>query len=961
MHERLLSIARNGLLRPRSPPGRRSGGSAAASGDRPTPDPLISIVIPAHNAASTLSRTLASVARQAWPSWEAVVVDDGSSDTTAQVAAEWARQERRIRLLSAPRGGVSVARNTGLADSKGEWVLFLDADDTLEAAHLDVMAAAVDAAPHADVVVCGWRLIWEDGTAGPARPPLDPSDPFPAMARTCPFTVHAALTRRTRLQMVGGFDPSLSTCEDWDLWQRLARLGACFVAEPRICVPYRLRAGSLSTDLPRLWQAGLEVIARGHAPDPRLSRVHPRYVSGLPAAERPAAEACFTAWIAAAAIRQDQDTTPYLDYLKDGPLLDPDPDLLANFLVDGLARDSNSLPDWPVLWPRLAGRIEHLLTVLERRATIGRLRRRTLRRLELAMSADIPADASATLGALFVVPIQADRHRADLRLPPPIERVQLRVHARGRSLGRIDVMPADGRLSRQRLDELIAREIHPEHAPLRRLRSWTRTLGRGLKRRLARLARPADEGDPCSRRFWDEIFREPDPWDYTNPYEQLKYRQTLDAIGSGRIPRALELACAEGHFTRELASRVDHLVAADISATALKRAQDRCGSSSNVEFALLNLCRDDLPGRFDLIVCSEVLYYVGDRVRLREIAFKLARGLRTGGRLVMAHANLVADDPGQPGFRWRHPFGARTIGEVFATVPDLRLVSERKSALYRIHVFQRTAPDAAPIEPERVDIPFADDVPEKVIELFDWRGRGAADIVASPDRVPILVYHRVAEDGPPTLRPYRISPADFEAQLDWLRENGFTGISLETFREAACGRMRLPKRSVMITFDDAYRDMLANALPALHERGFPATVFVVTGAAGTVASWDEVHGTPAPLLGWDEMRLMRRKGVTFAAHGASHTPFTGLSPEELLAEAQHAAETLRRELGEPCDSIAYPYGAHDEAVCRQLSGCGYVLGFTCEERHWRKGDPLMRIPRITVPGGQGLTAFAGRL
>jgi peptidoglycan/xylan/chitin deacetylase (PgdA/CDA1 family) len=260
-----------------------------------------------------------------------------------------------------------------------------------------------------------------------------------------------------------------------------------------------------------------------------------------------------------------------------------------------------------------------------------------------------------------------------------------------------------------------------------------------------------------------------------------------------------------------------------------------------------------------------------------------------------------------------------------------------------------------------MNIPFSDDVPEEVLGQFDWRGESSAEIVASPDCVPVLVYHRVADEGPRTLRPYRISRADFEAQLDWLHGNGFTGISLEMFQEAACGRTRLPERPVMITFDDAYRDVLANALPALREHGFPATVFVVTGAAGTVASWDSGHGTPAPLLGWDEMRLMRENGVTFAAHGASHTPFTGLSPEELLAEAAHSTETFHRELGQPCSCVAYPYGAHDEAVCRELSSFGYVLGFTCEERHWRNSDALMRIPRINVHGEQSLTAFANRL
>ena len=186
-----------------------------------------------------------------------------------------------------------------------------------------------------------------------------------------------------------------------------------------------------------------------------------------------------------------------------------------------------------------------------------------------------------------------------------------------------------------------------------------------------------------------------DPWDYaTKPYEQAKYRQTLDILPPTRFRTGLEIACSEGVFTAQLASRVDRLVGTDISRTALERAKKRCRVYSHVSFQQLDLKEDPLPGQFDLMVCSEVLYFMGGRKGLEQIAHKLAAGLRPGGSLVMAHMNLVRDDPGGPGFDWKLEFGARVIEEVFQETFPLRLVRAMRYPLYRIHLFERKKPAA---------------------------------------------------------------------------------------------------------------------------------------------------------------------------------------------------------------------------------------------------------------------------
>ena len=159
--------------------------------------------------------------------------------------------------------------------------------------------------------------------------------------------------------------------------------------------------------------------------------------------------------------------------------------------------------------------------------------------------------------------------------------------------------------------------------------------------------------------------RAEDPWGYTNDFERMKYEQTLALLDGLHIGRALELACAEGHFTKMLSPRVAELLATDISEIALQRAAKSCADCSNVSYHRLDLVEDAITGPFDLIVCSEVLYYLEDLAILREVARKIAGALSDGGNLLMAHANLVVDEPDCPGRDWGHAFGAKTMEDTF--------------------------------------------------------------------------------------------------------------------------------------------------------------------------------------------------------------------------------------------------------------------------------------------------------
>jgi len=117
----------------------------------------------------------------------------------------------------------------------------------------------------------------------------------------------------------------------------------------------------------------------------------------------------------------------------------------------------------------------------------------------------------------------------------------------------------------------------------------------------------------------------------------------------------------ERHFTRQLAAKVKHLLAADISTRVLNRARSRCSEHRNVDFVKLDLSAELLPGDMDLICCSEVLYYLKDEVELELVAKKLLQALRPGGHLIAAHAFVLSDNMSRTGFDWENPYGAETI------------------------------------------------------------------------------------------------------------------------------------------------------------------------------------------------------------------------------------------------------------------------------------------------------------
>src|SRR5215210_86401 len=191
------------------------------SGSRPEGG-KVSVVIPCYNQARFLGEAIQSVLCQGYTDLEIIVVDDGSKDGTGEVASGYAKEDPRVRLIRQENRGLAAARNRGLAEAGGEYVVFLDSDDRLVSEALEVGVRELEAHPGCAFVSGICRKITADGSIVPGWEQFRVrDDPYLELLRSCPVYVPAVMYRRSVFDAVGGFDTSYKAAEDYDLYYRI--------------------------------------------------------------------------------------------------------------------------------------------------------------------------------------------------------------------------------------------------------------------------------------------------------------------------------------------------------------------------------------------------------------------------------------------------------------------------------------------------------------------------------------------------------------------------------------------------------------------------------------------------------------------------------------------------------------------------------------------------------------------
>ncbi|MCU0360588.1 MAG: glycosyltransferase [Bacteroidia bacterium] len=200
---------------------------------------LVSIIVPCYNYGQFLTECLNSVLNQSYKQWECVVVDNGSTDNTAEVVGQFSKKDTRFSYLRTEQKGVSFARNTGIRHSRGHYVLALDADDKLESAFLEKTLKAFEKQPELKLVYSNARLF--GASSGEWHlPEYNFKNLLIENSIFC-----TALYKRSDYDLTKGYNEEMREgFEDWDFWISLLKDGGEVYKVPEVLFNYRIRSQS---------------------------------------------------------------------------------------------------------------------------------------------------------------------------------------------------------------------------------------------------------------------------------------------------------------------------------------------------------------------------------------------------------------------------------------------------------------------------------------------------------------------------------------------------------------------------------------------------------------------------------------------------------------------------------------------------------------------------------------------
>ena len=213
-------------------------------------------------------------------------------------------------------------------------------------------------------------------------------------------------------------------------------------------------------------------------------------------------------------------------------------------------------------------------------------------------------------------------------------------------------------------------------------------------------------------------------------------------------------------------------------------------------------------------------------------------------------------------------------------------------------------------------------------------------------QVIVLCYHRFEDKPKDSLA---IKPSEFEVQMQTLKDNGITVISMADFLAWRRGEKGIPPKSAIVSIDDGYISGYSVAWPILKKFGYPFTMFIYT---------DYVKGGPksgGQSISWEQLAEMRDAGVDIQSHTVSHSALNarkGKTEEQyrdwLKNEIAGSKETLEQKLGIQIKAFAYPYGLHNEAVRETVKQAGYEAGFTVYGQRIGHGAEATLIGRYAI-------------
>jgi len=228
------------------------------------------------------------------------------------------------------------------------------------------------------------------------------------------------------------------------------------------------------------------------------------------------------------------------------------------------------------------------------------------------------------------------------------------------------------------------------------------------------------------------------------------------------------------------------------------------------------------------------------------------------------------------------------------------------------------------------------------------KSSGNLSLKYNNESIPVLNYHSI---GPAKLNPWVVSPNRLNMDMQYLKENGFTTLSTDEFYNFMVKNKSVPKKSVLITFDDGYEDNYTNAFPILKKYNFKATIFVITGFVDKGKQF----------LTSTQLKEMQRNGIDIESHTNLHEKLGTYTYDAQLKILKTSKAYIEKTLHKPVRYLAYPHDSYNLYTLKALNAAGYKMAFTTNGRWANKSNGILTLNRIFISAFHHSNSFKTRV
>lgn len=239
----------------------------------------------------------------------------------------------------------------------------------------------------------------------------------------------------------------------------------------------------------------------------------------------------------------------------------------------------------------------------------------------------------------------------------------------------------------------------------------------------------------------------------------------------------------------------------------------------------------------------------------------------------------------------------------------------------------------------------------KYNKLRNFTGK---DLIHNDKQIPVLMYHSIADNSKITnsiSKSIILPPEVFKEQMQYLKDNGYTTLTLDELYNFLKNNKPVPKKSVVLTFDDGYEDNYTNAYPILKEFGFRGTIFVIAGGTDKIGAY----------LTSAQLKEMDANGMDIQSHTLNHEDLDKLSLEKQQETLTQSKKFLENLLNKKIDYIAYPSGKYNKFTEQAAKNAGYTMAFTINNGWANKNTNILFLNRVFINALKDFNEFKERL